>query len=160
MLNVFGYESELGMIYIENNGQAITRVYLGNAYSPESTSFSETELSKEAAKQLRDYLKGERRIFALPLTPTGSEFQQKVWRALQAIPYGETRSYKEVAEYIWQPKAFRAVGMANNKNPIMIFISCHRVIGANGGLVGYAGGLDIKEKLLNIEKSQAGGNNV
>ena len=153
MSNIFCYESELGMIYIEDNGEAITKVYFGKVYSPENTNFLKSELSQEAVRQLEDYLSGKRRVFNLPLAPIGSEFQQKVWNALQAIPYGETRSYKEVAEYIQQPKASRAVGMANNKNPIMIFIPCHRVIGANGDLIGYAGGLDIKEKLLNIENS-------
>lgn len=160
MTNVFCYESEIGMIYIEDNGEAITKVYLGAVNSSENTNFSKSELSQEAAKQLKAYFNSKRKLFDLPLAPAGSEFQQKVWSALQTIPYGETRSYKEVAEYIQQPQAARAVGMANNKNPIMIFIPCHRVIGADGRLVGYAGGLDIKEKLLNIEKGQAGCNNV
>lgn len=87
----------------------------------------------------------------------GTSFQRGVWKALEAIPYGETRSYREIAERIGQPKAYRAVGMANNKNPIAVFVPCHRVIGSNGKLVGYAGGLDVKEKLLGLEKQNANG---
>ena len=112
---------------------------------------SETPLLTEAAKQLLEYFSGNRTSFDLPLAPSGTEFQQKVWQALQTIPYGETWSYKKVAEAIGNPKASRAVGMANNKNPIAIMIPCHRVIGANGKLVGYAGGLDIKSTLLELE---------
>ena len=88
----------------------------------------------------------------MPLLPAGTEFQKNVWRVLQAIPYGETWSYKKVAEKAGSPKAARAVGMANNRNPIAVFIPCHRVIGADGKLVGYGGGLHIKEYLLNLEK--------
>ena len=93
-----------------------------------------------------------RKIFTLPLAPVGTEFQQHVWKILQTIPYGETWSYKQVAVAIGNPKASRAVGMANNKNPLAIFIPCHRVIGSNGKLVGYAGGLNIKEHLLALEQ--------
>ena len=92
-------------------------------------------------------------MFDLPLDPIGTEFQKKVWQALKEIPFGETRSYGEIAKLIGNEKASRAVGMANNKNPIAIIIPCHRVIGANGKLVGYAGGLDLKEKLLKLEKN-------
>jgi len=112
----------------------------------------ETELLKEASRQLAEYLDGFRKTFDLPLNPQGTEFQKKVWNALCDIPYGEIRSYKQIAEAVGNPKASRAVGMANNRNPIMIFIPCHRVIGSNGSLVGYGGGLDMKEKLLSLEK--------
>lgn len=112
---------------------------------------SETELIKEAAKQLFEYLDGSRKVFDVKLNPKGTEFQRKVWEALRAIPYGETRTYKQIAEAVGNPKASRAVGMANNKNPIMIFSPCHRVIGANGKLVGFACGLDVKEQLLQLE---------
>ena len=88
----------------------------------------------------------------MPLAPKGTSFQQKVWAALREIPYGETRSYKEIAAMVGNEKACRAVGMANNRNPLPIFIPCHRVVGANGKLVGYAGGLDVKTFLLNLEK--------
>lgn len=90
--------------------------------------------------------------FDLPLDARGTEFQKKVWNELLRIPYGETKSYKDIAVAIGNEKACRAIGMANNKNPIPIIIPCHRVIGSNGKLVGYAGGLNVKEKLLNIEK--------
>lgn len=111
----------------------------------------ETALIKEAAKQLKEYLDGKRKVFDIPLALEGTPFQKSVWKALQDIPYGETRSYGEIAESIGQPRACRAVGMANNKNPIAIFVPCHRVIGSDGKLVGYASGLDIKERLLAME---------
>lgn len=114
----------------------------------------ETELICKAYKQLDEYLKGERKEFNLPLKAEGTKFQMSVWNALCNIPYGETRSYKDIAVAINNEKASRAVGNANNKNPIPIFIPCHRVIGANGKLVGYGCGLDIKEKLLEIEKNK------
>lgn len=100
----------------------------------------ETPLLREAERQLKAYLAGRLRDFDLPLAPRGTPFQQKVWAALTAIPYGETRSYKQVAEAVDCPRGCRAVGMANNRNPIAIVIPCHRVIGADGALVGYGGG--------------------
>lgn len=106
----------------------------------------------ELKKELSEYFSGRRREFAIPLAPAGTLFQKQVWEALQQIPYGETRSYKEIAEAIGNPKACRAVGMANNKNPIPIIIPCHRVLGSNGSMVGYAGGLAIKEQLLGLEQ--------
>ena len=111
----------------------------------------ETPLLREAERQLKAYLAGRLRNFDLPLAPRGTPFQQKVWAALTAIPYGETRSYKQVAEAVGCPKGCRAVGMANNRNPIAIVIPCHRVIGADGALVGYGGGLAVKEVLLRLE---------
>ena len=105
--------------------------------------------------QLKEYFGGKRKIFDLPLKPEGTEFQLRDWDALRRIPYGETRSYKDIAEEIDCPKGFRAVGMANNKNPIGIIIPCHRVVGANGKLVGYAGGMEKKEFLLELEKQKA-----
>ena len=108
---------------------------------------------RKAIKEIKEYLEGKRNSFDLPLEPEGTEFQKKAWNVLKEIPYGETRSYGEIAKLIGNEKASRAVGMANNKNPIMIMIPCHRVIGVNGKLVGYAGGLDVKEKLLNMEKN-------
>lgn len=110
-----------------------------------------TPLLEEARKQLEEYFKGDRKIFNLPLRLKGTEFQKKVWEALLDIPYGETASYKDIAKSIGNEKASRAVGNANNKNPLPIFIPCHRIIGANGKLVGYGGGLDIKIKLLELE---------
>ena len=114
---------------------------------------NETVLLKEAIRELNEYFDGKRTSFDLQLELQGTEFQKKVWKALKEIPFGETRSYGEIAKIIGNEKACRAVGMANNKNPIAIIVPCHRVIGANGKLVGYAGGVDLKEKLLNLEKS-------
>ncbi|HHW66249.1 MAG: methylated-DNA-[protein]-cysteine S-methyltransferase [Epulopiscium sp.] len=147
----FYYDTKIGMIGIMENGKAITCVCFGENL-PKDIELTETSLLKMASEQLQEYLKGKRKNFDLPLQPKGTAFQQKVWEALKKIPYGTTCSYKDIAEGIGNPRACRAVGMANNRNPIPIFIPCHRVIGANGKLVGYGGGLDIKEKLLEIEK--------
>ena len=111
-----------------------------------------TPLLRQAAAELTAYFAGQLREFTVPLAPKGTSFQQKVWAALREIPYGETRSYKEIAAMVGNEKACRAVGMANNRNPLPIFIPCHRVVGADGKLVGYAGGLDVKTFLLNLEK--------
>jgi methylated-DNA-[protein]-cysteine S-methyltransferase len=108
----------------------------------------------ETQKQLNEYFAGQRQVFDLPLDFEGTEFQQKVWQALLTIPFGETRSYKQIAEQIGNVKAVRAVGAANGKNPISIIAPCHRVVGANGKLVGFAGGLENKGILLKIEKLQ------
>ena len=105
----------------------------------------------ETQKQLSEYFEGQRKIFDLPLNFEGTEFQQKVWQALLTIPFGETRSYKDIAEQIGNVKAVRAVGADNEKNPISIIAPCHRVVGANGKLVGFAGGLENKDILLKIE---------
>lgn len=118
----------------------------------ETGSGTPSELSDLAEKELSEYFSGKRKSFDLPLEPQGTEFQKKVWAALLEIPFGETRSYKDIAEKIGNPKACRAVGGANNKNPIVIIIPCHRVIGAYGGLVGYGLGLPMKQQLLDIEK--------
>ncbi len=110
-----------------------------------------TLLTDKAYHQLLEYFDGNRKTFDLPLRLCGTEFQKKVWHALCEIPYGETRSYQDVAIAVGSPKAGRAVGMANNKNPIAVIVPCHRVIGASGKLVGYAGGLAMKESLLHME---------
>ena len=109
-------------------------------------------MNSDIQKQLTEYEKGSRKVFDLPLHLKGTEFQLKVWNALLEIPYGETRSYQQIAQRIGQPKALRAVGGACNRNPIGIIVPCHRVIGKNGKLTGYAGGLFYKELLLNHEK--------
>jgi len=113
----------------------------------------ETPLLKQAIAQLKEYFAGARKTFDVPLSFKGTPFQAKDWKALLTIPYGETRSYKQIAELIGSPKACRAVGLANNRNPISIIIPCHRVIGSDGKLVGYGGGLDIKERLLALERN-------
>ncbi|HII78951.1 MAG TPA: methylated-DNA--[protein]-cysteine S-methyltransferase [Methanosarcina sp.] len=108
---------------------------------------------RETSRQLDAYFSGELKSFDVKLAPKGTEFQKSVWNALKEIPYGETRTYKDIAVSIGKPKAYRAVGLANNRNPIAIIVPCHRVIGADGKLTGYAGGLDVKEFLLKIEGS-------
>ncbi|MCL2192304.1 MAG: methylated-DNA--[protein]-cysteine S-methyltransferase [Treponema sp.] len=116
----------------------------------------ETPLIKETAIQVEDYLAGKRKDFSLPLALHGTDFQVAAWQGLQTIPYGETRSYKDMAELIGRPKAVRAVGLANNRNPISIIVPCHRVIGHNGTLVGYGGGLPLKRYLLDLEQGRLG----
>ena len=111
-------------------------------------------LLKEPVKQLNAYFAGKLRHFDVPLAPEGTPFQSQVWRALCDIPYGETTSYGALAKQIGNPKAVRAVGLANGSNPISIIIPCHRVIGSNGSLVGYGGGLPIKQALLALERGQ------
>lgn len=114
---------------------------------------TKTVLTDKVYDQLIEYFDGSRKVFDFPYTLHGTDFQKKVWMALTEIPYGETRSYKDIATATGKPKASRAVGMANNKNPMVIVVPCHRVIGASGKLVGYAGGLSMKEYLLNLEKN-------
>lgn len=111
----------------------------------------ETPLLKETEKQLLEYLEGKRKTFDVPLNPKGTKFMKEVWTALQEIPYGEVRTYGQIAQKVGNPKAARAVGMANHRNPIPIIIPCHRVIGSNGKLIGYALGMDRKEVLLKLE---------
>lgn len=120
---------------------------------PQKALFQTTELLSMATIQLDEYFQGKRTVFSLPFKLTGTPFQLAVWKELQNIPYGKTISYKEIAQKINKPKAYRAVGMANNKNPLPIIIPCHRVIGSNGKLIGYAGGLKLKNYLLELEKS-------
>jgi len=105
-------------------------------------------------EQLDEYFAGERKVFSLSIEPRGTAFQQKVWRVLRTIPYGQIWSYQDVADAIENPRSARAVGRANNKNPLVIIIPCHRVIGSNGLLTGYAGGVDTKKALLDMEKKQ------
>ena len=118
---------------------------------PEGERNDRNALLVEAVRQLRTYCAGELREFQLPLDMQGTEFQKRVWRQLESIPYGETRSYSQIAEAIGSPQAVRAVGAANGANPIAIVVPCHRVIGAGGKLVGYGGGLPLKKRLLELE---------
>lgn len=152
--NVFYYETALGSIGIAETNDQITHLFFEVEKSPvEEYEKKETPILADAGKQLMEYFSGKRSSFDLPLAPAGTEFMCRVWKALQEIPYGETRSYKEIAAMAGNSKACRAVGMANNRNPISIFIPCHRVIGSDGALVGYGGGLDKKVFLLDLEKS-------
>jgi len=152
MKSIFFYQTDIGEVAIAADERAVTNVYLRRSEIITDAVVRETGLISEAARQLQDYLKGGLKHFDLPLAPLGSEFRQRVWEGLLAIPYGETRSYKELAEFIGNPRAFRAVGQANHHNPIPNFIPCHRVIGADGKLTGYGSGLPLKARLLDLER--------
>ena len=143
------FKSPLGWITVTDDSKAITGIGFEKT---DSQKIQENALNQEAIRQLKEYFEGIRSVFSLPLAPQGTEFQQKVWAALQEIPYGETRSYKEIAIQCGSGKACRAVGMANHRNPIGIVIPCHRVVGSSGKLTGYAGGLDKKQYLLELER--------
>ena len=147
---------ELGILGIGATEDKITDLFfeyeIENIKKSSNYIIKETTLIKKATSQLFEYLNGKRRDFNLPLLKEGTDFQISVWNELLKIPYGETRSYKDIAIAINNEKAVRAVGMANNRNKIPIFIPCHRVIGSNKKLVGYGGGLEIKEFFLNLEK--------
>ena len=152
MKHHYFYPTQFGKIGIVENGSAITQLCFDGEPVPAGSIEKETALLKEAGSQLQNYLAGRLRDFTLPLSPAGTEYMCRVWNSLQAIPYGETRSYRQIAQELGNPKAARAVGLANNKNPIPIFIPCHRVIGTSGKLVGYRGGLSFKETLLAMEQ--------
>lgn len=145
----YSYQTNLCQIWICEEDRQITRL----SFRKPETDYEEkeTKLIKEAIRQVDEYLEGNRTFFNLPLNPKGTVYQKTVWEALRKVHYGETRTYKQIAEAIGNPKSCRAVGLANNRNPIAIIIPCHRIIGSNGKLVGYAGGLDIKKKLLALE---------
>lgn len=146
----FVYNTPFGPVTIASDGNAVTRLAFGAV--PCQGDMRPTELTNRAANELQEYLAGKRRAFDIPLAPAGTPFQQSVWAALQNIPYGQTRSYQDIATIVGKPTATRAVGSANNKNPIAVLIPCHRVIGKNGKLTGYAGGIPLKERLLEIER--------
>jgi methylated-DNA-[protein]-cysteine S-methyltransferase len=119
----------------------------------DETATRSLQWARRAAQELKEYAAGERRRFTVPLDLEGTSFQQKVWQALRTIPYGETRSYGEIARQVGNPRAARAVGMANHENPIAVMVPCHRVIAGDGSLGGYAGGLAKKSRLLELERS-------
>ncbi len=144
------YKTPIGRLQIFADSECITGISFFEKRVQEAIE-EETFLIKKMCLELDEYFSGKRKLFEVPVKPSGTYFQLMVWKALQEIPYGETRSYKQVAEMIGKPTACRAVGMANNRNPIPVIIPCHRVVGANGDLTGYAGGLEIKRKLLIIE---------
>ena len=142
--------SPIGALTLTEENDRIVGLQFGGDGAANDASF----VLDEAEKQLQAYFSGTRRDFDLPLAPVGTPFQRAVWDALCAIPYGETRTYAQLAASVGRPKACRAVGMANNRNPIAILIPCHRVIGADGSLTGYAGGLDAKKTLLALESAK------
>lgn len=149
-MNYFKYDTAIGPLCIYEEEGRITAV--STHYQPEAMDQEqETELIRKAYTQLTEYLEGKRKTFDLPLAPKGTPFQKQVWKALCEIPYGQTRTYKQIAEAVGNPKGCRAVGMANNRNPLMIVVPCHRVIGSNGVMTGYAAGIDKKEFLLRLE---------
>lgn len=151
------YKSPVGMLKIVSKEEKIICIDpVGEDEDLEKNTVdkksNDYKLCEKAIKELEEYFLGKRREFDLPLDAKGTEFQMKVWKALLDIPYGETRSYSDIAYAIGNSKAVRAVGGANNKNPIAIVVPCHRVIGKNGSMVGYGGGLPMKEYLLALEK--------
>ena len=150
MTNYYLYEMPVGTVVIIADDTAVTGISFGKA--PAGAQKAETQVIKKAAAQFGEYFRGERKAFDLPLSPRGTEFQKKVWDALVRIPYGETRTYGQIAAEVGNPKASRAVGLANNRNPLAIIVPCHRVVGANGTLTGYAGGLGNKQLLLDLER--------
>lgn len=152
MNNVWFYDCPIGTIGIAEEDGAISRIFFDSGKKLVAFNLLETELIKKAAMQLFEYFDGKRAEFDLPLALRGTEFQMSVWRELESIPAGQTRSYKDIAVKIGNPRSCRAVGMANNRNPIAIIIPCHRVIGKNGNLTGYAGGITAKQYLLELEK--------
>ena len=151
MMKKYVYNTIIGPIEIvEEDGYIIK---LGFSID-DKVEKEETSLIKVTYKQIEEYLLGNRKKITVPIKLKGTEFQKKVWNALLEIPYGKTMSYKQIAEKIGNPKACRAVGMANHNNPIAIIVPCHRVIGNNSKLVGYAGGVEVKQKLLEIESNK------
>lgn len=151
MKKFFGYDFEGCFLTIAEENQQLTDLRFGKSDLCNAEN-RETAFLTFVAQQLSEYFSGKRKVFDVPLALEGTDFQMKVWKALLSIPYGETCSYKQIAEKVGCPKGCRAVGMANNKNPIGIIIPCHRVVGADGGLTGYAGGLNMKQKLLMLER--------
>lgn len=148
------FQSPLGQMTLQANEQGLLGAWFEtHTTQPEDLGSEDKAFPVliEASNQLTEYFSGKNVQFTVPLSAKGTDFQVKVWNALQSIPYGETWSYQEIADFIGNPKAVRAVGAANGKNPISIFVPCHRVIGMNGKLTGYAGGVERKRRLLELE---------
>jgi methylated-DNA-[protein]-cysteine S-methyltransferase len=150
-------DSPIGPLTLAGDGPVLTNLRMvDQTYAPDSADWElDDRAFPDAVEQLDAYFAGELRDFDLRLEMSGTEFQRRVWNALQTIPYGETRSYGEIAEQIGSPNAFRAVGLANGHNPIAVIVPCHRVIGANGSLTGFGGGLERKSALLDLERTSA-----
>ena len=151
MINYAFYPFKFGVLKIGYDAGAV--VSLDRVTQPEADHLP-CPLTEKAFAQITEYLTGQRKVFDFPYILSGTPFQKRVWQALCDIPYGETRSYKQIAEAVGNPKACRAVGMANHHNPMMIVVPCHRVVGANGKLAGYAGGLEMKSALLVLERGE------
>jgi methylated-DNA-[protein]-cysteine S-methyltransferase len=148
-------DSKIGPLYLVVSDKGLQGIFWKIQDAPMLSVKDRTHatLLTKATTQIAEYLDGKRKEFELPLDPRGTDFQKSVWRALAKIPYGETRSYKEIAIALNDPNASRAVGNANGKNPLSIIVPCHRVIASNGTMGGYAGGLTTKESLLDLEKN-------
>lgn len=151
-MNTLCWHSPLGPILLEEEGGAVTGLRFCGQEVPAQGPVS--PVLAQAAAQLAEYFAGQRQNFTVPLAPRGTPFQQEVWRALCAIPYGQTRSYGQLAAALGRPSAARAVGGACRCNPIWLMIPCHRVVGASGNLTGYAGGLERKKALLALEQGR------
>lgn len=150
----YHYPTPTGEMTVIENGHAITGVSFGRQHIPDGV-YEQTPLLRIAGQELAEYFSGHRYHFDLPFEfENGSPFEQRVWQALFDVPYGQTVSYREIADKIQSPKATRAVGRALHKNPIAVCCPCHRVVGSNGSLTGYAGGLDRKKHLLDLERRQ------
>ncbi len=154
MTIVYIHESPVGPLTLVSDGAALAGVYFESQKhgSPPAGPLSTDKIIDATRKQLDSYFAGKRKSFDVPLRPLGTAFQARVWNALTKIPYGETTSYGAIAASIGSPKAVRAVGAANGRNPIPVIIPCHRVIGANGSLTGFGGGMARKELLLDLER--------
>ena len=148
-------DTPIGRLRLVSNGQALTRVEFEGRHGEDGIEAADPVLNT-AARQLEEYFSGKRQHFDLPLAAGGTAFQQEVWRALAGIPFGELRSYRDIAERIGNRKAVRAVGAANGRNPLPIVVPCHRVVGSDGRLTGFAGGLGVKQKLLALEAGASG----
>jgi methylated-DNA-[protein]-cysteine S-methyltransferase len=144
----------VGPLLLTTDGEALTRLWFGEKPVPGERDDDHPVL-RRAVEQLAEYFAGERDAFDLPLAPEGTAFQVRVWEQLRLIPYGTTISYGELARRVGNPAASRAVGLANGRNPLAIVVPCHRVIGANGSLTGFGGGMDAKRTLLDLEKGAA-----
>lgn len=151
-MNIGYFDSMIGRIVVEDDNDFVIKVYIDNDFDRVG---SNSKLFDIVKNQLEEYFCGKRKEFDIPLKLRGTKFQKNVWNALQAVPYGKTVSYKDIAVMIGKPNAARAVGGANHKNPVMIIVPCHRVVGISGSLTGYAYGTDIKQKLLDIEAKNA-----
>jgi len=149
----FGGETDCPLVLVAA-GDALREIRFGSDAPAGGRADTGDAVLQEVARQLQAYFAGGLREFQLPLAPAGTAFQERVWRELLGVPYGETRSYGDIARLIGAPAAVRAVGAANGRNPIPIVIPCHRIIGANGKLTGFGGGLPLKKFLLNLERSQ------
>ncbi|PSL05273.1 methylated-DNA-[protein]-cysteine S-methyltransferase [Haloactinopolyspora alba] len=154
------FDTPLGAVRLTADQDGLTGLYMDRQrHAPDGIDerwIRDDDLFGEARRQLDAYFDGRLRTFDLPLNPAGTPFQRQVWEALRAIPYGEVRSYGEIADAIGRPTASRAAGAANGRNPISVIVPCHRVIGASGALTGYGGGLDRKRALLDLEMSGRG----